>query len=128
MCSHINTLDTVQGPRLFVRQHGVALTSLSAADRDISLQQMEFIPGALDAQKGTNIELRSLLHQAILVLLPSRRARLEIHTAHLRELMSKLRSHPLSGFADRSAVGIAGRNRVGDGAGLGWSSTVSLAI
>ncbi len=73
-------------------------------------------------------ELRSLLHQAILVLLPSRRARLEIHTAHLRELMSKLRSHPLSGFADRSAVGIAGRNWVGDGAGLGWSSTVSLAI
>ena len=54
MCSHINTLNTVQGPRLFVRQHGVALTSLSAADRDISLQQMEFIPGALDAQKGTN--------------------------------------------------------------------------
>ena len=54
MCSHINTLNTVQGPRLLVRQHGVALTSLSAADRDISLQQMEFIPGALDAQKGTN--------------------------------------------------------------------------
>ena len=53
MCSHINTLNTVQGPRLFVRQHGVALTSLSAADRDISLQQMEFIPGALDAQKRT---------------------------------------------------------------------------